>query len=254
MTARHCVKVPRDWSRIRILRQGLTLEEAKRWEQFYVARFGRKTLGTGHLLNKREGGEGALVCPETRAQIAQSVRARYEAGVYEALNSSESVKRRSYSRQANKATELNLPVDAYLAMPKQERDRFVKWRKEHPDADYQEWVATRKHTAVARKYGFAPDEWSELTAKERKALVLWNANGVATSAREYLELYRRGQHRYLRGRGPGRNPKINRAEVFQLSETGMSQRSIAKQLGCHRASVSKILNNRRQVEKPRASA
>jgi hypothetical protein len=70
----HNAPVPRDRQRVRILRQGLTPDEARRWECFYIARFGRKDIGTGILCNLTNGGEGAYGAVRTPEQ-----RKRYRA-------------------------------------------------------------------------------------------------------------------------------------------------------------------------------
>lgn len=44
--------------RIRVLRSGLTWEEACDWEKFYIKHYGRIDLGTGILQNLTEGGDG----------------------------------------------------------------------------------------------------------------------------------------------------------------------------------------------------
>jgi hypothetical protein len=52
------IKPPKDKSRIIILKNNLTEEEAFRHEIYMIAVFGRKDLGTGILHNKTDGGEG----------------------------------------------------------------------------------------------------------------------------------------------------------------------------------------------------
>ena len=54
----HAVKVPVDRSRIRILSDGLSDEEAREWEKDLIALLGRKDNGTGCLRNLTDGGEG----------------------------------------------------------------------------------------------------------------------------------------------------------------------------------------------------
>ena len=53
-------KPPRDHSGIRVLRSGLTWDAAQDWERFYIARYGRKDLGTGILRNRTDGGDGIV--------------------------------------------------------------------------------------------------------------------------------------------------------------------------------------------------
>jgi hypothetical protein len=52
------VKPPKDKSRIILLKQNLTEEEAFSHEIYMIAVFGRKDLGTGILWNRTNGGEG----------------------------------------------------------------------------------------------------------------------------------------------------------------------------------------------------
>ena len=53
------IKPPKDKSRILILKNNLTEEEAFRHEVYMIAVFGRKDLGTGILHNRTNGGDGA---------------------------------------------------------------------------------------------------------------------------------------------------------------------------------------------------
>jgi hypothetical protein len=53
------IKAPKDKSRIILLKEGLTEEEAFKHEIYMIAVFGRKDLGTGTLRNRTNGGEGA---------------------------------------------------------------------------------------------------------------------------------------------------------------------------------------------------
>jgi hypothetical protein len=53
------IKPPKNKSRIIFLKQNLTEEEAFKHEIYMISVFGRKDLGTGILINKTDGGEGA---------------------------------------------------------------------------------------------------------------------------------------------------------------------------------------------------
>lgn len=62
-----------DKSRIIIIEKGLTEFEAHCLECFYIARYGRKDLGMGPLLNKTNGGKGAngmIVSEDTRKNMS----------------------------------------------------------------------------------------------------------------------------------------------------------------------------------------
>ena len=69
------IKPPKDKSRILILKQNLTEQEAFRHEVYMIAVFGRKDLGTGILHNRTDGGEGisGLVhTEETRRKMSEA--------------------------------------------------------------------------------------------------------------------------------------------------------------------------------------
>ncbi len=53
------IKPPKDKSRIIFLKQNITEEEAFKHEIYMIDVFGRKDLGTGILINKTDGGDGA---------------------------------------------------------------------------------------------------------------------------------------------------------------------------------------------------
>jgi len=71
------LKSPKDKSRILILKQNLTEEEAFKHEIYMIAVFGRKDLGTGILRNRTNGGEGfsgAIHTPETKAKLSAAMK------------------------------------------------------------------------------------------------------------------------------------------------------------------------------------
>jgi len=73
------IKPPKDKSRILVLKQNLTEEEAFRHEVYMIAVFGRKDLGTGILLNRTNGGDGSsgtIRSEETRRKISETSKGR----------------------------------------------------------------------------------------------------------------------------------------------------------------------------------
>jgi hypothetical protein len=79
---RHSCKPPTKQRHLaRVMRSGLTLEEARRWERFYIAKFGRKGYEqNGILLNQGEGGEGGTAgikwSPEIVEKRAAAMRGK----------------------------------------------------------------------------------------------------------------------------------------------------------------------------------
>jgi hypothetical protein len=82
---------PKDKSKIILLKQNLTEEEAFKHEIYMISVFGRKDLGTGILRNRTNGGEGAsglIVSEETREKhrtiskiVAEKMR-QTETGIF----------------------------------------------------------------------------------------------------------------------------------------------------------------------------
>ena len=74
-THRKGAKPPKDKSRTIFLKQNLTEAEAFRHEIYMINVFGRKDLGTGILINKTDGGEGAsgaIRSDETRKKMSDA--------------------------------------------------------------------------------------------------------------------------------------------------------------------------------------
>jgi len=70
-------KPPKDKSRILILKENLTEDEAFKHEIYMIAVFGRKDLGTGILHNRTNGGDGssgAIRSEETRIKMSETLK------------------------------------------------------------------------------------------------------------------------------------------------------------------------------------
>lgn len=246
LTAKHAVKVPKDWSRIRVLRQGLTEEEALDWERFYVDKIGRKSLGTGPLLNRRDGGEdGGVYDPEVIERISAKVSEHHKNGVYDAAFAPETVKKRVESRLANMAARFGIPEEAYAGMHKSQREQAKQWLKENPGETFDQWLASRKSAAAAAKYKLTEDEWLSLERKQRNCLKEW-----------MLRYPGRNPHDWLAGKRAktGPRPRLDKTAVLEMAKNGVSQAGIARALGCSPSAVSRIVNGLRQSEAAKATA
>lgn len=188
MTARHSCKVPADRTRIRILRQGLTREQADHWEAFYIARFGRKVDG-GLLLNTREGGDGGAHDAETTARIAAKVRERHLEGAFVALNGRDSIERRRRQRAVNKAVEFGIPVDAYLRMSTSQRDKVKQWLKANPGKAYADCPIESRDDRIRRtadRLQIPFEQWKSWTPKEKNRVLMWCRTNPGRTGAEYL--------------------------------------------------------------------
>lgn len=128
---RNEVRPPKDKSRVRILKNNLTEQEAFEVEKLYILMFGRKDNGTGILRNKTDGGDGAsgrIDSEETRRRKSQSLtgrKIRKETGekisrVLRAKNMKHSEEHKKYLSEklkGKKPTEYNILVSKSKAKP-----------------------------------------------------------------------------------------------------------------------------------------
>ena len=73
------IRPPRDKSRIILLKQNLSEEDAFNHEKYMIAIFGRKDLGTGILHNRTDGGDGSsgvLQTEETKLKRSNALKGR----------------------------------------------------------------------------------------------------------------------------------------------------------------------------------
>jgi hypothetical protein len=128
---RNEVRPPKDKSRVRILKDNLTEQEAFEVEKLYILMFGRKDNGTGILRNKTDGGEGPsgrIDSEETRKRKSRSLTGRKipkETGekisrVLRAKNMKHSEEHKKYLSEklkGKKPTEYNILVSKSKAKP-----------------------------------------------------------------------------------------------------------------------------------------
>ena len=75
----HTIKPPKDESRIHIIKENLSEEEAFSLEKELIKQYGRKDNGTGILRNMTDGGQGCsgrIYSDETRRKISEANKRR----------------------------------------------------------------------------------------------------------------------------------------------------------------------------------
>jgi hypothetical protein len=73
------IKPPKNKTRILVLKQNLTEQDAFKHEVYMIAVFGRKDLGTGILHNRTDGGEGlsgAITSEETKRKLSEAAKGK----------------------------------------------------------------------------------------------------------------------------------------------------------------------------------
>jgi hypothetical protein len=236
MTAKHACKVPNDWTRIRVMREGLTKEEAQAWEIRYINHYGRRDLGTGCLVNRKDGGEcGGNLSPQVLARLSEATKNNPPP-----QPNAEQLKKRAEKRMANQGAKYGIPIAEYQSMDKPQREAAKAWCRANPDRPFSDYVprtmATRVvETAAAR--GVPLEVYEQMSFKERNALRMWLEMNPDRTGAEYLAGVRRPR---------GCAPRIDKDEVKRLRASGLTVTAIAEKLGCSAPHISRICSGKRR--------
>lgn len=189
MTARHSCKIPRDRSRIRVMRSGLSRERAIHWEKLYIARYGRKDLGTGILVNRTDGGDATIHSRETLEKIRAAAKKPENVARLRTMNIGRTMhaKTKEALIRANTGRKMSDANKAALIA-------CCKGKKKDP-AVLAKIKETRERKS-AEKYGLEYDDYCTLTAKQRNAMKMWIRLGTGRTGWEWLR--RRGERGDLR--------------------------------------------------------
>jgi len=200
-----------------------------RWEVFYIERYGRKDLGTGFLINRKEGGIcGGKLSPETRARLSEHTKNNPPP-----QPNAEQLRKRATNRMAAVAARHGIPVEQYIAMSKYERDKAKEWCIANPSLPFSDYMPqtmeTRQlRTAVAR--GIPEDTYMSMGKKERNAVRMWLVHNPDKTGEDYLAGIRRPS---------GPKPRLCVETMLGLLNQGLSQAEVARRLGCAQSVVSR---------------
>ena len=204
ITASHRVHIPPDRNNIRVLKSGLTREEAVLWERRYIAHYGRKDNGTGILQNQTNGGEeGAqdrIVTDETRRKLSiahqgrewsEESRAKLSASKMGQFSDEQhaALTEARERRTIEVANKYGIEVEPFLALHPDKRkivlDR-VKYGGFKPedlmkDLDGEnryERGGLRQKLGAAEKYGIDPEVYLALSDKHRQKVAERYSSGM----------------------------------------------------------------------------
>ena len=171
-TNRGGVQVPRDRSRIRVLRSGLSREKACEWEMFYIQHYGRKDIGTGILRNRTDGGDngglGHRHSEEHKAYIASVHRGRKASPETRKKLRANAARPEHITRMLKQCF---TPEAIEKSAAKRRGVKFDEERCENISAGKVEGAG------YAKECGFTTEEWLELDDNQRLSIRARVADG-----------------------------------------------------------------------------
>jgi len=186
---RHSCNIPANCSLIRVLRSGLSWDEALQWEMTFIRHYGRKDTGTGILRNLTDGGEGVLGMIHT-AETKQILREKC------------TLDRFNDERSEELAEELEdagvIAASTYMAMSYKDRQAFRKYLDRNPEGTHQQWEnnspseyakrgARGREVRAAEKWGVPIDVWDTFSEADRTAVKAYIKRNPSKTHRDWLD-------------------------------------------------------------------
>ena len=235
----HTCNIPPNPALVRLLRSGLTYEEAQEWEITYIAHYGRVDLGTGILRNLTDGGEGmtghglaefaekaSLTIEEARTWTALERRCFHEyrkrlpdatGAEWRAQRQLGRGKARAIQLQRDAAERHGIDFGDYLDLGPQGQQNLRLWLDRNPDCtgqDYIEFLKLPTNTTLvlqmqeeaAQRWGVSLEQWQAFTESDKKALPMWLKAHPDKTAQDWLHLKTKGPNQ-------SRTQSIHRAKA-----------------------------------------
>ena len=198
--------VPLDERRIRVLRQGVTHEQAREWEKYYIEKFGRKDIksGRGMLLNRTDGGDGVAnpsaehrrkigaarrgktFTPEQKTKVSAGMKGRVLSDETKAkISASNKGKIRSAETKARVSAAKKGAVASAETKAKLSAMRKGKQKSQEHVASY---AAARVRNSASR-LGVNPDDWTRLSPAQRRNAVS-RAKSQSITPAQYVDKMR----------------------------------------------------------------
>ena len=190
-TRNHLTGVPADHRLIRVLKKGLTKEEAFAYERFYIARYGRKQDG-GILANQSLGGDGNTGWrhdQKTKAIISQTFKGRPKTAEH-SLKISEALKgkpksethraKMSIARKGCKGAKHTAASKAKISLGNKGKKRTPEQCKAH---------GRRISEMAAARYGLTYEQYTSLSRQYRINMSSWLKRKSSRTPLEYVRLF-----------------------------------------------------------------
>lgn len=147
-----------------IMETGLSFNEAKELEKYWIAFYGRKDLGTGILRNRTNGGEGTSGLKRTEESKAKGTATKIANGTN--MPSIETIAKRVATRKAN---------GGYGLSPESSAKRIATIKERGKNKQSKETIAKRvKSIRDTGGYDRAPEVYAKVVESRKNNGKSWN--------------------------------------------------------------------------------
>jgi hypothetical protein len=180
---------------VRVLRSGLSLDEACHWERFYIQKYGRKVDG-GILLNRSiggDGGDGVRWTEEQKRSQSERLKGKAHSAAHNA-KVSQGLKRykrtEQHARNLAKAQAKRKGIPAGWKHTPESKAKISAGnkKKRHPSEKFQ-LTGLANSRRAAERYGLDLADYLTLSRQHRINMSTWLKRKPGRTPRQYVELY-----------------------------------------------------------------